>query len=84
MVDSTALYSQVAEHKLEAEQKFKEQQKQVKAERCYDEWLARKAELEKEKKKEEQKRIAQKIAQDREVGDMCTHTHTHTHESCEP
>ena len=73
MLVSTASCPQVEQ---EAEQKLKEQQKQVNAERCYDEWVARKAELGREKKKEEQKRIAQKITQDREVGDTCTHIYT--------
>lgn len=76
MLVCMALCSQAAEHRQEAEQKLKEQQKQVNAKRCYDEWVTRKVELGREKKKEEQKRIAQEIAQDREVGYAFTQIHT--------
>ena len=51
----------------EAEKITKEQKKNEVTKRSYDEWVAKKLALERERKKEQQRKMAEKTAQDKEV-----------------
>ena len=45
----------------------KERDKEMSAKKCYDEWVTKKVALEKERKREEQQRLAERAAQEKEV-----------------